>query len=303
MIRVLRADDVAPLQAFLRRHLESSLFLLGNLKLAGIDDDGRMYSGTYVGCVDGGRITGAAALYWNGNMMVQAPEPGDAVALARAALAARPERGLKGLIGPDEQVIGARDGLGLPPSILQLDSRDRLYRLELDALVVPDALTSGAVTGRRAEPRDLDTLTAWRVDYEVNLIHADDTPALRDDARKSIANMTTEQRLWVLERDGLPVAMTGFNTQFEDIVQVGGVYTPRALRGSGYGRAVVATSLLDAKREGGRRSILFTGQHNLAAQHAYEALGYQPIGSYRLTLLREPWFLEKNRGQSPISVR
>jgi RimJ/RimL family protein N-acetyltransferase len=293
MIRVLGADDVAPLQAFLRRHLESSLFLLGNLNLAGIDDDDRMYSGTYVGRVDGGRLIGAAALYWNGNMMVQAPEPGDAVALARAALAASPERGLKGLIGPDEQVIGARDGLGLPHSILQLDSRDLLYRLDLDALVVPGALASGAVTGRRAEPRDLDTLTAWRVDYEVTLMHADDTAALRDDARKSIANMTGEQRLWVLERDGSLVAMTGFNTRFEDIVQVGGVYTPAALRGRGHARAGVAASLLDAEREGSRRSILFTGDHNLAAQRVYEVLGYRPIGSYRLTLLREPWHVGK----------
>ena len=196
------------------------------------------------------------------------------------------------MIGPDEQVIAARDGLGLPPSILQLDSKDRLYRLDLDTLVVPDALHSGTLAGRRADERDLETLTAWRIDYEVNLIHAEDTPALRAEAKGSIENMIDERRLWVLEHGSRLVAMTGFNTRFEDIVQVGGVYTPPELRGRGYGRIVVAASLLDAKREGKRRSILFTGEHNVAAQRAYEALGFVAIGSYRLTLLREAWFIK-----------
>jgi predicted GNAT family acetyltransferase len=48
----------------------------------------------------------------------------------------------------------------------------------------------------------------------------------------------------------------------------------------------VATSLLDARAEGVRTSILFTGEGNIPAQKAYEALGFRCIGDYRILLLR-----------------
>jgi predicted GNAT family acetyltransferase len=64
------------------------------------------------------------------------------------------------------------------------------------------------------------------------------------------------------------------------------VYTPPELRSRGYGRAVVAASLLDARAEGAERTILFTPVENIPAQRAYEALGYRHIGDYRLLLLR-----------------
>ena len=35
-------------------------------------------------------------------------------------------------------------------------------------------------------------------------------------------------------------------------------------------------------------AILFTGRGNIPAQKAYEALGFEHIGAYRLVLLRPP---------------
>jgi hypothetical protein len=40
-----------------------------------------------------------------------------------------------------------------------------------------------------------------------------------------------------------------------------------------------------------RSSILFTGDDNAAAQRAYLALGYVPIGDYRLAFLQMPMSL------------
>ena len=60
------------------------------------------------------------------------------------------------------------------------------------------------------------------------------------------------------------------------------------LRRRGYARAVVASSLLDARAEGTDKAILFTGENNVAAQKAYESLGFRHIGHYRLVLLSEP---------------
>jgi predicted GNAT family acetyltransferase len=64
----------------------------------------------------------------------------------------------------------------------------------------------------------------------------------------------------------------------------GGVYTPPKLRGRGYGRAVVAGSLCDARKQGSRRSVLFTRGTNVAAQRAYRALGYEVLGDFALVL-------------------
>ncbi len=78
--------------------------------------------------------------------------------------------------------------------------------------------------------------------------------------------------------------MTGFNAEALGVVQVGGVWTPPSLRGRGYGRAVVAGSLLARYAEGARRSLLFTSPDNVGAQRAYTALGYRQTGEYGMWL-------------------
>ena len=46
----------------------------------------------------------------------------------------------------------------------------------------------------------------------------------------------------------------------------------------------MAGSLEIARSEGVTRSVLFTGEHNLPACRAYEALGYERVGDYGLLL-------------------
>ena len=84
------------------------------------------------------------------------------------------------------------------------------------------------------------------------------------------------------------VATSTWNAQLPDCVQIGGVFTPPELRRRGYGRAVVAGSLVEAREQGVGRSVLFTGVDNPAARRAYEALGFEVVGDYALFLLREP---------------
>jgi predicted GNAT family acetyltransferase len=104
--------------------------------------------------------------------------------------------------------------------------------------------------------------------------------------RANVERKQAQGLTWVLEDSGHPVSTSGFNTTTAEVVQIGGVYTPPELRSRGYGRAVVAASLLDARAEGAERSILFTGVDNIPAQRSYESLGYRHIGDYRLLLLR-----------------
>ena len=67
---------------------------------------------------------------------------------------------------------------------------------------------------------------------------------------------------------------------------MGGVYTPSESRGRGYARAVVAAALLDVRAEGAGDAILFTDDDNQAAQTAYRAIGFRPIGDYRIVLVQ-----------------
>ena len=173
---------------------------------------------------------------------------------------------------------------------VQMDELEKLYGLPLDELVVPEGLRSGRLVGRRVERRDLGLVTEWRVAFSVEALGAEDGPELRSECRAAVERNIKGGITWILEdRDrGEPVAISSFNTRIEEAVQIGGVWTPPELRRQGYGRAVVAASLLDARTEGVETSILFTGEENVAAQRAYEALGFRQIGQYRLLLLQEP---------------
>ena len=64
------------------------------------------------------------------------------------------------------------------------------------------------------------------------------------------------------------------------MVQIGGVWTPRALRGLGYARCAVAGSLHHARDREVRSAILFTDEKNVPAQRSYVALGFEPVGDY-----------------------
>jgi ABC-type sugar transport system substrate-binding protein/N-acetylglutamate synthase-like GNAT family acetyltransferase len=139
--------------------------------------------------------------------------------------------------------------------------------------------------------------TEWKFDVAKNLAEANLTaasaadnggPQLWERCRGSVERSLDRGRTWVLEDRGEPVACSSFNTAIKEAVQVGGVWTPPELRRRGYGRAVVAVALLDARREGVEKAILFTGESNFAAQKAYVALGFQHIGDYRLMSLRAP---------------
>jgi predicted GNAT family acetyltransferase len=89
---------------------------------------------------------------------------------------------------------------------------------------------------------------------------------------------------WLIEHDGVPTSFSGFNARLPDVVQIGGVFTPPALRSRGWARAAVASQLAAVVGEGVSRALLFTGEDNLAAQRAYTAIGFRRIGDYGLLL-------------------
>jgi predicted GNAT family acetyltransferase len=276
-VRNLGPPDRGELIAFLEQRVDTSLFLLSNLDAAGFEDHGRTLQGTYAGAFTNDAMTAVAVHYWNGIVIVQ----GDAgLEDAARASVAHSKRALSGLLGPLDLVARARRRRApranrRPRSPLRARARrasgPRVARSSRDRMPSAQPRRDRESARRLARRLFLEALGAER------------TPALREEARESLARLGS--RGWVLCHDGRQVAYSTFNARTRGVVQVGGVFTPPELRGRGYARAVVAGSLLDARREGNRRSVLFTPRENVAARRAYEALGYQAIGEFGMVLL------------------
>jgi RimJ/RimL family protein N-acetyltransferase len=285
-IRILQVGDEEKLEAFLRPRIASSMFLSGNLRTAGLADDGHRLQGTYVAAWQGDEIVGVVAHYRNGNLIMQAPVALlDELCLTAVSTTKRPFRSL---VGPWPQVQAVKATLDIQPAMIQMEEPEKLYRLSLADLIVPPPLPDGRWQWRRLQADDVELMIRWRTDYILETKTEADSPTLHQRVRAGVERYQQQGVTWLLLAEGKPVASSSFNSRTAEAVQIGGVWTPPEWRGRGYGRGVVAASLLDAREEGVETAVLFTGEENIPAQKAYEALGFVHIGDYCILLLREP---------------
>lgn len=274
--------DLPAIDAYLAARSETCMLLRANLRAAGLAwtaPDGVMPQGHYTLAWRAGAVIGVVGHAWSGTVLIQADAHAGEIAAAAVRHSGRP---VIGLLGASEQVAEARVALGLGARPTKLDSDEILMELSLDQLAIPPALRDGTLTGRRATASDRPALIPWRVAYLVETGVEAAGPDTDARAVSAIDSALAARRLWVVERDGAVVAMCAHNAELPDAVQVGGVFTPAALRGRGHARAAVATSLLDARARGVARAILFTPRPDAVA--AYRAIGFEPIGRYAIVL-------------------
>lgn len=283
--RPLCDADRASLDAFLDTDGDATLFLRSNLVYAGIGHDGSRCSADYAGVFEDDALIAVASHAWNGAILLYAPEH---AGVAARAVVASSKRAVHGILGVHAHVRAAQAALGLAGRAVHLDSFQPRYALELDSLIVPTPLQDGRWRVRVAEEGDVDELGTWRAAYEVETLGVPPRDGAAAEARARIGQLLGDRAIWVLLDGGRRVAMSAFNARVPDTVQIGGVFTPPPLRSRGYGRAVVAGSLLGVQPEGVRRSVLFTEDGNVAAQRAYEALGYRRVGDYHILFFEEP---------------
>jgi GNAT superfamily N-acetyltransferase len=279
-LKLLGPGDEAELERFLAQHRDSSMFLRANSRQAGLLDRGEPLQGTYVGAFRGGSLVGVAAHAWNGMVLVQAPEFLDE--LVRVCTE-RSGRAVSGFTGASEQVARAHVALGIDCTHARLLADEGLYALDLSHLSEPVGFAFPEYECRAPLPGERDTLVAWRVAYDVETLGGDDSPDTRTRAAGFLDWQIAEGNAWVALERGALVSLTAFNAALPDIVQVGGVYTPPELRGRGFAKFAVGTSLRFARERGADRSVLFT--QNPSAIRTYEALGFRRVGDYSLILL------------------
>lgn len=269
------------LDRFLMARAESSLILLSNSRIAGLEDHGRIYQGTYAAYQEGDEITGVAAHYWNGMVFFQAPEN---ASLLFDAVVTASGRKCTGIAGPYDQVQEILPVLLKQKSRPAMNSRDTLFSLDLDALVVPDLLNRSGVICRHPADDEIPAIIDLRVAFMQELMGPDMRASLEDEARETVRYQQQMNNHWILETAGKIVATTAISAGIPEVVQIGGVYTSPGYRNQGFGRAVVAGSLLDARARNVKKAILFTGTDMPAAQKMYRALGFRQIGEYGLVI-------------------
>jgi GNAT superfamily N-acetyltransferase len=277
-IRPAREEDVAAIQAYLTSRGDTCMFMRSNLAAAGLRWEGAPLQGQYLIARRDDAVVGVVAHYWNGMLLVQADECVEE--LSRAAIA-HTKRHVQGFTGAVEQVRAARAALGFADRPTHIDHDEVLMALGLDGLAIPPPLTRGEVTVRRVLATDRDTVVPWRTAYLIETNSETEANA-GPTAATWFENTIGRDPPWIALRGDEAVAICAFNARVSDTVQVGGVYTPPALRNRGHARAVVAGALLDARDRGVSRAILFTPRPDAVA--AYRAIGFEPIGRFAVVL-------------------
>lgn len=277
-LRRAGAQDAAAMDAFLATHPATSMFLRANLAAHGTDDTAHPHGTTFYVPDVPGDVTAVFGITNGGYLTAQAPEAAPELWDAFAGVIAG--RAVAGMTGRPVQVQACLRACDLVLGPWAVLADEPLYQL---ALADMEAMPG---TVRTPTPGDLALLETWFATYELDTgqVLAEDgpSPAVKARAARAIGS----DDVVILEDDGAPVAMAGINARLPDVVQVGGVFTPDGLRGNGYARRAVAGLLRRCAAQGVTQAVLFA--NNEAAAHAYEALGFQRVGDYRVALLRRP---------------
>lgn len=290
MIRKLKEGDEPLLEHFLSGYAETSMFLRSNLKASGLSYKDESFHGEYLGSFcKAGQIEGVLAHFWNGNIMMQAPnvEVLDRLIKAFRKIVTRP---IVGILGENQQAEIVLSGLNISNQQYAINRSEGLYILDLKAISFPNE-TENDFDVIEAGKLEKPLLLQWIKAYEIEALGAAEGEALASHIENRVDRLIKNSNCWALIINGIPVSLSAFNARLTDIVQIGPVWTPPEYRNKGYARTLVRLTLLKAKQEGICKAILFTD--NPAAIKAYEAIGFRKMGFYRLALLKTPVILSK----------
>jgi RimJ/RimL family protein N-acetyltransferase len=265
-------------EAFLLRHVDGAMFPLSNLRNHGLgpDDFASDHPHAMRLWIIGPGVQGVIALTRQGILMPMVPDGTDLGGLMEQVAGLT----ITGAVGPAVQVRVLLAALGLADRPTLRDEDEEGFALHLADLRIPSQMGASLIAPG-AEQRDL--MVDWRVVYHREVLG---TPDPQQRANVDIDGYLARDSHRVLLVEGQPVAMTGFNAVLPEIVQIGGVFTPPALRSRGYARLAVALHLVEAREAGARRAVLFAA--NAAAARAYRAIGFQPADPVGLVLFDGP---------------
>jgi len=150
-----------------------------------------------------------------------------------------------------------------------------IYQLDQLAPLALRPRSSGAL--RVAVAADLPLLTPWSEDFD---------RATASTSRRQLAQLVAGGQVVIWQSPaGEPQAMAAWLARTRTGVRIGNVYTPPALRGQGFGSAVVAALSQQLLTAGRRFCFLYTESSNPTANHIYQVIGYRVVCSCQEWLL------------------
>ncbi|MEO6601926.1 MAG: GNAT family N-acetyltransferase [Polyangiaceae bacterium] len=276
-IRLLGPNDEAALEEFLSRHCDSSMFLRSNVRISGLVYRQAAFHGQYMAAFNGGAIVSVVAHAWNGILLVQTPERAADIARAVVALSGRK---VTGILGPRAHVAATLEALELNDAPLQAQRDEISFGLDLAKLVLPTL--DEILEFRPLQPADRATLIDWRVAHNVETLEGNDTPEALAAAGVWFDWLVADGTARVATKGSDLISLSAFNARLPDVVQLGGIFTPPALRRRHYARGAIAASLLAARASGARRAVLLSDSQH--AIRACESLGFERTGEFGLVL-------------------
>lgn len=130
---------------------------------------------------------------------------------------------------------------------------------------------------RKAEKKDLFFLPYW---YKAFYVDCDFVSKDYNDIVIEIEREIIQERIYLLEDNGMPVSMASALRETVNGGCVGMVYTPPYLRGKGYASSCVAQVSQKILKRGYKFASLFTDLSNPISNSIYQKIGYMPICDY-----------------------
>ena len=276
LIEAVTESSLQDAIAFLRKHEDFSLFLLGNLEAHGHKLTSAPNSGNFKLIRHGGKIVAVFCLTRRGNLLVQS-EISDR-RLSEKILTASQEEQLPilGLLGPWD-FCQSLWNLFREKAIILNDSlvaKNILYTLDPSKQMVSDEPHV-----RLLLSSDYPQWKRLRIEYLEGLPN----DLSEEQNHELFLEKVNNKISWGYFLQGQLVAMADLNAKATDLGQVGGVYTIPNARKKGFARSVIRRLMTDAKNiHKIRKLIIFTGENNHPARRLYESLDVHPIGYYGL---------------------
>jgi uncharacterized protein len=193
---------------------------------------------------------------------------------AVAALAHGIEDDLPGVVGAVPEVDGfAAAWTTRHDRAAKVVFEQRIYAL---TAVVPPAPVPGSM--RLATVADRDHVLGWFRAFSEEVLHSgdkDDDARLRRSVDTRLRSDDGGVALW--ELGARPVSLAGFGGPTPNGIRIGPVYTPRELRGQGFGTAVTAAISRRLLERGRRFCFLYTDLANPTSNAIYMRIGYEPV--------------------------
>lgn len=123
---------------------------------------------------------------------------------------------------------------------------------------------------KQAKPQDLNRLFYFYEQSEYMQI-----------PRHNLRYVIEHNRLFYMQKMGKIVSAALTHCESATTALIGGVYTPKAYRGNGFGYACM-WRLMKSLQEDNKNACLFYEQQNEAARQLYRKMGYQPYGTWAL---------------------